>query len=196
MKRQLLMHVMMAVLVAGLLTMVACSKPKVADPGTMNQGQSGETDAERAARLEAERAARLEAERIKAQQLNEQLKDQRQARIIEAKSRFLNQNILFDYDSAELTGQAKVLLREKADWLQANPSETVMIEGHCDERGTTVYNLALGERRANTARTYLVDLGISARRLGTVSYGEEKPLDPAPTEAAYRINRRAQFIIR
>lgn len=192
MKRQLLIHVMMAVLVAGLLTMVACSKPKVADPGTMNQRQSGETDAERAARLEAERAARLEAERIKAQQLN----DQRQAQIIEAKSRFLNQNILFDYDRAELTDQAKILVREKADWLQANPSVTVMIEGHCDERGTTVYNLALGERRANTVRTYLVDLGVSARRLDTVSYGEEKPLDPAPTEAAYRINRRAQFIIR
>lgn len=197
MKRQLLMHVVMAVLVAGLLTMVACSKPKVADPGTMNQGQTGETDAQRAARLEAERAARLEAERIRAQQLeDQQLKDQQQARIIEAKSRFLNQNILFDFDSSELSDQAKILLREKAYWLQANPSVTVMIEGHCDERGTTVYNLALGERRATTVRTYLVDLGISARRLGTVSYGEEKPLDPAPTEAAYRINRRAQFVIR
>ena len=192
MKRQLLMHIVMAVLVAGLLTMVACSKPMVADPGTMNQGQSGETDAQRAARLEAERAARHDAERIKSQQLN----DQRQARIIEAKSRFLNQNILFDFDSAELSDQAKILLREKAHWLQANPSVTVMIEGHCDERGTTVYNLALGERRATTARTYLVDLGISAQRLDTISYGEEKPLDPAPTEAAYRINRRAQFIIR
>ena len=197
MKRQLLMHVMMAVLVAGLVTMAACSKPTVADPGAMTQVQSGETDAERAARLETERAARLEAERIKAQQLKaRQLKAQRQAQIIEAKSRFLNQNILFDFDSAELTGQAKVLLREKADWLQANPSETVMIEGHCDERGTTVYNLALGERRANTVRTYLVNLGVSPRRLGTVSYGEEKPLDPAPTEAAYRINRRAQFVVK
>ncbi|WP_020589190.1 peptidoglycan-associated lipoprotein Pal [Desulfobacter curvatus] len=192
MKKQLLMNVVMAVLVAGLVTMVACSKPKVADPSTVNQGQSGETDAERAARLEAERAARLEAERIEAQQLE----DQRQAQIFEAKSRFLNQNILFDYDSSELTDQAKELLREKAAWLQANPSDTVMIEGHCDERGTTVYNLALGERRANAARNYLVDLGVSVRRLGTVSYGEEKPLDPAPTEAAYRINRRAQFVIR
>jgi peptidoglycan-associated lipoprotein len=108
----------------------------------------------------------------------------------------LNQNILFDYDSAELTEQAKGLLREKAAWLQANPADTVTIEGHCDERGTTVYNLALGERRAKAARNYLVDLGVSGSRLSTVSYGEEKPLDPAPTEAAYRINRRAQFVIR
>jgi len=194
------MHVMMAVLVAGLVVMAACSKPTVADPGAMTQIQSGETDAERAARLEAERAARLEAERaarLEAERIKaRQLKAQRQAQIIEAKSRFLNQNILFDFDSAALTGQAKVLLREKADWLQANPSETVMIEGHCDERGTTVYNLALGERRANTVRTYLVNLGVSPRRLGTVSYGEEKPLDPAPTEAAYRINRRAQFVVK
>jgi len=192
MKRQLLMNVMMAVMVAGLLTMAACSKPQVADPGDVYQGQSGETDAEKAARLEAEKAARLEAERIKAQQLN----DQHRAQIVEAKSRFLNQNILFDYDSDELTDQAKGLLREKAAWLQANPSDAVMIEGHCDERGTTVYNLALGERRANAAQNYLVDLGVSARRLGTVSYGEEKPLDPASTEAAHRINRRAQFIFR
>lgn len=187
MKRQVLMNLVMVVLVAGLLTMVSCSKPKVADPGDVNQGQEmGETD--------AERAARLEAERIRAQQLEEER--QAQARLAEARSSFLNQNILFDYDSAELSGEAKDLLREKADWLQANSSETVMIEGHCDERGTTVYNLALGERRADAARSYLVDLGVSASRLGTVSYGEEKPLDPASTEAAYRINRRAQFVIR
>ena len=192
MKRQLLMNVMMAILVAGLLTMVACSKPQVADPGNVYQGQNGETDAEKAARLEAEKAARLEAERIKAQQLD----DQHRAQISEAKSRFLNQNILFDYDSDELSDQAKGLLREKAAWLQANSSDAVMIEGHCDERGTTVYNLALGERRANAAQKYLADLGVSVRRLGTVSYGEEKPLDPASTEAAYRINRRAQFIFR
>lgn len=191
MKKQMLMNVMMAVLVVGLVTMIGCSKPKVADPGVVNQSQT-ETDAQRAARLEAERQARLEAERIKAQQLE----DQRRAQIIEAKSNFLNQNILFGYDSAELTDQAKGLLREKAAWLQANPADTVTIEGHCDERGTTVYNLALGERRAKAARNYLVDLGVSAGRLSTVSYGEEKPLDPAPTEAAYRINRRAQFVIR
>nr|WP_319395259.1 peptidoglycan-associated lipoprotein Pal [uncultured Desulfobacter sp.] len=191
MKKQMFMNVVMAVLVVGLVTMVGCSKPKVADPGTVNQSQT-ETDAQRAARLEAERQARLEAERIKAQQLE----DERQAQIIEAKSNFLNQNILFDYDSAELTEQAKGLLREKAAWLQANPADTVTIEGHCDERGTTVYNLALGERRAKAARNYLVDLGVSGSRLSTVSYGEEKPLDPAPTEAAYRINRRAQFVIR
>lgn len=187
MKKQLFVNVMMAVLVAGLMTLVACSKPKVADPDAMNQGQqvqSGETD--------AERAARLEAERLRAQQLD----DERQRAITEAKDRFLNQNILFDYDSAELSDEAKELLKEKADWLQANPSDTVMIEGHCDERGTTVYNLALGERRANAAKNYLTDLGISASRLSTVSYGEERPLDPTPSESAYRINRRAQFVIR
>lgn len=184
MKKQILMNLMMAVLVAGLVTMVSCSKPQVADPEDVAQDQTGETD--------ADRAARLEAERIRAQQLEEQ----RQAELQAARSRFLNENILFDYDSAELSGQAKVLLREKADWLQAYPSEVVVIEGHCDERGTTVYNLALGERRANAVRNYLRDLGVEARRMVTVSYGEEKPLDPSPTEAAYRINRRAQFLFR
>ncbi|WP_321491520.1 peptidoglycan-associated lipoprotein Pal [uncultured Desulfobacter sp.] len=191
MKRQLLMTLMVAGLVAGVLTLSSCSKPQVADPGQIDQDLSQVTQ-EQVGETDAEMQARLEAERIKAQQIEEE----RLARIAEAKSRFLNQNVLFDYDSSELTDQAKTLLREKADWLQANSSLTVMIEGHCDERGTTVYNLALGERRANTAKNYLVDLGVLESRLGTVSYGEEKPLNPARTEEAYRVNRRAQFVIK
>lgn len=185
MKRQLLVKLMVAGLVAGILTLSSCSKPEIADPGQVqDQVQTGETD--------AEMQARLEAERIKAQQLEEE----RAAQMAEAKSRFMNENVLFDFDSSELTEQAKVLLREKADCLQANSSMTVMIEGHCDERGTTVYNLALGERRATTVKNYLVDLGVLESRLDTVSYGEEKPLNPAHTEEAYRVNRRAQFVIK
>ena len=162
------------------------SLPQVEDQ-TEQVTETGET--------EAERQARLEQERIQAQQLEEQREQERLAQIAAVKERFLNENILFDYDSAELGAEAKALLREKAEWLQENSSVAVMIEGHCDERGTTVYNLALGERRATAARNYLVDLGVAASRLGTVSYGEEKPLDSGHTETAYKINRRAQFVI-
>ncbi|WDP85919.1 MAG: peptidoglycan-associated lipoprotein Pal [Desulfobacter sp.] len=187
MKRNLWMNLMMAVLVAGLFMTVSCSqKTMVKDPTTV----------EDQAKADAEKAARLEAERIKAQELQDKMAREQAAKIAAAKSRFVNQNIHFDYDSAELSTMAKMLLKEKAEWLTANPAVTVVVQGHCDERGTTVYNLALGERRALAAKSYLENLGVSEGRLDMISYGEEQPLDPAQTEAAYRKNRRAQFVIK
>jgi peptidoglycan-associated lipoprotein len=103
--------------------------------------------------------------------------------------------VFFDYDSAELGAPAQGILNDAAMVLKRNPSWTVTIEGHCDERGTAEYNLALGERRAVAARTYLVSLGIPADRLRTVSYGKEFPFDPGHDEAAYGKNRRAHFVI-
>jgi peptidoglycan-associated lipoprotein len=91
---------------------------------------------------------------------------------------------------------AQETLKRKAAWLRDNPTATVTIEGNCDERGTNEYNLALGERRAESARAYLVDLGISASRLTTISYGEERPLDPRHNEEAWAKNRNDQFKLR
>ncbi len=193
MKRSTWMRLMTAVLVAGLLMTVSCGKKTVvSDPGVVvNKTQA---DAQTAAQPEAE--AKAEAERIKAQELADERAMEATAKIAAAKKRFVNQNIHFDYDSAELSSMAKMLLREKAEWLSANGVENVIIQGHCDERGTTVYNLALGERRALAAKNYLVDLGISVGRLSMISYGEEKPLILAQTEDAFRKNRRAQFVIK
>lgn len=101
----------------------------------------------------------------------------------------------FDYDSSDLTKAGQAALDENATLLKRNATWAVTIEGHCDERGTAEYNLALGERRAVTARTYLVSLGISADRLRTVSYGKEFPFDPGHDESAYAKNRRAHFVI-
>jgi peptidoglycan-associated lipoprotein len=101
----------------------------------------------------------------------------------------------FDYDSAELNTAAQAILQEDAGTLKRYGTWTITIEGHCDERGTAEYNLALGERRAVAARTYLVSLGISADRLRTVSYGKEFPFDPGHDESAYTKNRRAHFVI-
>ncbi len=103
--------------------------------------------------------------------------------------------VFFDYDSAELAAIAQAALTENATVLKGYPTWTVTIEGHCDERGTAEYNLALGERRAVAARTYLVSLGIPADRLRTVSYGKEFPFDPGHDDAAYAKNRRAHFVI-
>ena len=97
--------------------------------------------------------------------------------------------------AASSTPTARQTLDENAALLKRYPSWTVTIEGHCDERGTAEYNLALGERRAVAARAYLVSLGISADRLRTVSYGKEFPFDPGHDEAAFAKNRRAHFVI-
>jgi peptidoglycan-associated lipoprotein len=101
----------------------------------------------------------------------------------------------FELDSAELSAAAQTTLNDDAMVLRKYATWTVTIEGHCDERGTAEYNLALGERRAIAARTYLVSLGISADRLRTVSYGKEFPFEPGHDEAAYAKNRRAHFVI-
>ena len=101
----------------------------------------------------------------------------------------------FDYDSSELSSPAQCALDDNAVVLRQYANWTVTLEGHCDERGTPEYNLALGERRAVAARAYLVSLGISADRLRTVSYGKEFPFDPGHDDAAYAKNRRAHFVV-
>jgi peptidoglycan-associated lipoprotein len=124
----------------------------------------------------------------------------RDERISSASLDDLNRNsplkpAFFDYDSSELSADGQRALNDNAGLLRQYPNWTVTIEGHCDERGTAEYNLALGERRAVAARTYLVSLGISADRLRTVSYGKEFPFDPGHDEAAWAKNRRAHFVI-
>jgi len=103
--------------------------------------------------------------------------------------------VFFDYDSSDLSPAAKSALDENAGVLKKYGTWVLTIEGHCDERGTPEYNLALGERRAVSARTYLVALGIAADRLRNVSYGKEFPFDPGHDEAAWAKNRRAHFVI-
>jgi peptidoglycan-associated lipoprotein len=105
------------------------------------------------------------------------------------------QPAFFEYDSAELTPDAQKVLDANAGILKKYSTWMISIEGHTDERGTAEYNLALGERRATAARTYLVSLGIPASRLRTVSYGKEFPFEPAHEESAWSRNRRAHFVI-
>jgi len=103
--------------------------------------------------------------------------------------------VFYELDSSELSAEGQRTLDQNAALLKRYPTWTVTVEGHCDERGTAEYNLALGERRAITARAYLVSLGIPADRLRTVSYGKEFPFDPGHDEAAFAKNRRAHFVI-
>jgi peptidoglycan-associated lipoprotein len=105
-------------------------------------------------------------------------------------------DVRFELDSAALTDEARTVLEKHALWLQGQREVKVVVEGHCDERGTVEYNLALGEQRARAVREYLVSLGVSAARLRVVSYGKERPLDPGGDEAAMARNRRAHFNVR
>ncbi len=104
--------------------------------------------------------------------------------------------IFFDFDQYVLTAEAKAILADNAAYLKANGGVQVRIEGHCDERGSDEYNLALGERRARAAMNYLLSLGVAAKRLDVISYGEERPLDPARNDMAWSKNRRAEFVVR
>ena len=101
----------------------------------------------------------------------------------------------FDYDKASLRDDARSVLTGDADWLNRYASVRILIQGHCDERGTSAYNLALGERRANAARDYLVSLGVDGSRIGTVSYGKERPFCEQSTESCWQENRRAHVVI-
>jgi peptidoglycan-associated lipoprotein len=101
--------------------------------------------------------------------------------------------IRFDYDSSTLRQDAMATLRENYSYIQSHPNEVILVEGHCDERGTQAYNLALGERRAQSAREYLIRLGASPGRLSTVSYGKERPTATGHDESAWSQNRRGEF---
>ncbi len=108
---------------------------------------------------------------------------------------FENQDVYFDYDSYTLTEPAKKVLDEKMAFLKRFPRVAVTIEGHCDERGTTEYNIALGERRANAAQQYILNSNSSNLKLTTVSYGKERPIASGHDEASYAKNRRAHFVL-
>jgi peptidoglycan-associated lipoprotein len=109
---------------------------------------------------------------------------------IEYFNQVVGNTVNFDYDKYDLRPDAQAILRGQASWLNQNPSRTVTIEGHCDERGTREYNLGLGERRANAVKQYLVSLGVSAGRVKTISYGKERPICVTSDEACWAKNRR------
>jgi peptidoglycan-associated lipoprotein len=102
----------------------------------------------------------------------------------------IGSEIRFDYDAYDLRPEARATVERWAQWMQQNPTVTVTVEGHCDERGTREYNLGLGERRTTSARNYLIALGIGANRVGTLSYGKERPICVGSTEECWGRNRR------
>jgi peptidoglycan-associated lipoprotein len=109
-------------------------------------------------------------------------------------ARQLLRTVFFDYDRAEIRGDQRATLQANADWLREHPNVRILVEGHCDERGTREYNLALGDQRAQAARDYMISLGINANRIETISYGEENPVAMGEGEQFWSQNRRGEFV--
>lgn len=175
--------------IPGLIFTASCAKEEVKSEPAVIPATSAEEEAE--VRRLAEKKARQEV--LAAQKALEEQRLLQEA--LAARHRFLKEDIHFEFDKSRLLPEAKEILRDKAECPTAHPDLTVIIEGHCDERGTNEYNMALGNRRAESVKSFVVDLGIAPERLTTVSYGEERPLDPRHNEEALAKNRRAHFVI-
>jgi peptidoglycan-associated lipoprotein len=124
-----------------------------------------------------------------------EVQEQVEPTIAELNAQGVLKTVYFEFDKSDLSDAARALLRANAEWMRAHPKYGVVIEGHCDERGTIEYNLALGQRRAAAVRDYLTSLGVDASRLRTKSYGEERPAVMGHDERAWAQNRRAEFVI-
>ena len=211
MRKSLWVSLILLFVVPGLLLTVSCAKKTVKSADMMTQQMQDEEDikareaeesrrkaeAEEAARraAEEERLAREKAEREKVLMEQKLMEQAERREAMAARQMFENDDIYFEFDSPALLSAAQDVLKRKAEWMRDNPNVTVIVEGHCDERGTNEYNLALGERRAESAKMFLVDLGIPANRIRTISYGEERPVDLGHNEEAWAKNRRAHFVI-
>jgi len=186
MKRTMTTTLLMVMVCSFLVFVTSCAKKQVqvSQPGkeTMAPPEVKPMEKEAPAKVEmkeTDEAKRRELE--KAQMLANEMK------------MFESQSIYFDFDKSDLKPEAQAGLKKKADWLRRNPGYSVRIEGNCDERGTNEYNLALGERRAASAKKFLAALGIAEDRMSIISYGEERPVDPGHNEAAWAKNRRDDF---
>ncbi len=126
---------------------------------------------------------------------DEPLQDEAAARKAAETAAFINEIIYFDFKSAALTDLSHQVLNRKAEYMRVNPDVMITVEGHCDERGTNSYNLVLGQRRAESVKNFLVDLGIGDNRVDTISFGEERPISLEQNEAAWAKNRRVQFVM-
>jgi len=184
MQKNVWLAIVLVMILSVMFFTVSCAKKVVQnEPEPITQSEVSKAPDKSAE--EGDQAKRLQEDRLRAEAAANEA----------AGAAFVNENILFSFDSSVLSDQAQQILNTKADYLRANSGIMVTVEGHCDNRGTEAYNIALGERRAESVKSFLVDLGISANRLKTISYGEERPIAMGQDEASWAKNRRAQFMV-
>jgi peptidoglycan-associated lipoprotein len=209
------LSVMILILCCLALILTGCPKKTVMkeEPSVTKAGEAAAAAAAAAA-AERERVAKQEAEQRTLREKELKVREEA-AKKSEAEKEFekslvakkypgiegevleskLLKDITFDFDKYDIRPQESSILKGNAALLAKYPNMKIQIEGHCDERGTIEYNLALGERRANSCKNYLISLGISKDRISTISYGKERPMDPGHTEEAWTKNRRAHTVI-
>ncbi len=174
-------QLMAVLIIAGLLTGISCAEKEViAQPSTI---EAKETEALIESEEKVEEQVKIKGEKP-GNEMDARARDQ-----------FLHRNIYFEFDRADLNSEAEKRAREKAEFLAANPNISILIEGHCDQRGSGKYNLALGQRRALAVKEFLQDLGVPGSRMCWESLGEEKPVSTGQSEQAHGKNRRVQFRI-
>ncbi len=176
MRRNLVFLVMITLVLSVALVFSSCAKKLGSSEGAEKQAvaqkQSAATD--QAASQKAAAAAKAEAELKEVAAIGD---------------------VYFDYNTASLRPEGKKALQKYAEWLKAHPKYVLKVEGHCDERGTVEYNMALGEKRANAAMKYIQTLGADKNKVSAVSYGKERPVDPGHDEKAWSKNRRDHIVV-
>jgi len=204
------LSIIILILCFGLILTGCPKKTVVKEEPSVKRAEELAAEKEKATKLEAERVAKekesreKELTRIKEAEVKKAKEKEFEKSLVAKKdpgiegvvleSKLLK-DIYFDFDQYDIRPGDAEILKANAALLMRQPTVKIQIEGHCDERGTIEYNLALGERRANSAKKYLISLGMTADRISTISYGKEKPLDPGHNEEAWAKNRRAHSII-
>jgi peptidoglycan-associated lipoprotein len=176
------------------LFLFSCSKKQVKSEGIVSKPPTAVED-----EAAAKKRVRIREQELAEQELREKALKEEEAKRLQAasnKANFESEDIYFEFDQTILSDTAKQNLNKKAQWLKDYPAAKALIEGHCDERGSAEYNLALGQKRAEAAMNYLTSLGINASRISTISYGKENPVDTGSNEAAWAKNRRAHFVLK
>jgi peptidoglycan-associated lipoprotein len=203
MKRNAIAVILIIFACSSIFLMSSCAKKKLvteervitAPPAEVATVEKETTVAGRAQQEEARRAEEVRIEKLEELEAAKRREAEVKARQQALAERFEAQPIYFDFDRSSIKNEARAVLEKTAGFLKENTSIHMRIEGNCDERGTNEYNLALGERRANSAKLFLVSLGISPDRIRTISYGEERPLARGNSEDAWAENRRDDFVL-
>ena len=202
-RKSICIGIMTVIFCISMMLMTGCAKKAVSKDEGLVAGEKKAAAAQSEADIkkkEAEAAAKEEAARkLAAEQQKEDVKElalKRDAAAAAAaeKEQTAFEDIYFVFDKSTIESEAREILKRLASLLDSNKNYSLVIEGHCDERGTVEYNLALGQRRADAAMKYLVDLGLDKESIKTITYGKERPLDPGHDEEAWAKNRRAHFL--
>ena len=203
MKRNAIIVTLFIFACSSIFFMCSCAKKKLvteesvitARPTEVEKAEKEAAAVKRAQQEEARRAEEVRIEKLEELEEAKRREAEEKARQLAEAQGFELQPIYFDFDRSSIRDEARAILEKTAAFLKENPGIRIRIEGNCDERGTNEYNLALGERRANSAKLFLVSLGISPDRIRAISYGEERPLALGGGEDAWAKNRRDDFVV-